>query len=308
MSTKRQAHGMVLVKNHVYCCGGLDGSYEILKTCERFDLSSQLWCQDVPNLSIEKFSMTMMVMDQTWVYSFGGASPAFQEEPKGFEVERLDTSTLGGQNAKWERVIIKCDFVRGCQQGVIPLNTSWGDEQLGQPGERRFIVFGGVHHDFMKQTFMFNENMADFSKSYCSEKNIAIPFADKFYYQQMFRITELPKEILKHIEAQKDQESLQYSENMVVYTGRRGLHIFDVDRERWVFNSSQKGYNYQDHYYKARKIASTAHEEGGTGDSWSDEEEEEVDDDSFESALDELMENYAVEPEADESEEEQKQD
>lgn len=194
MSTKRQAHGMVLVKNHVYCCGGLDGTYEILQTCERFDLTTQSWSQDVPDLSVGKFSMTMMVMDQTWIYSFGGASPAFSEVPDGFEVERLDTSTLSG----WESIIIKCDFVRGCQQGVIPLNTSWGDEQLGKPGERRFIVFGGVHHNFMKQTFMFNENMADFSKSYCSQKNDqVIPFADKFYYQQMFRITELPDEILK---------------------------------------------------------------------------------------------------------------
>jgi hypothetical protein len=37
MSVKRQAHGMCLVGNSVYCCAGLDG-YQILKSCERFNL------------------------------------------------------------------------------------------------------------------------------------------------------------------------------------------------------------------------------------------------------------------------------
>ena len=42
---------------------------------------------------------------------------------------------------------------------------------------------------------------------------------------------------------------------MIVYTGRRGLHIYDIDRENWVFNSNRPGYNYQDIYYKARGIS-----------------------------------------------------
>lgn len=80
---------------------------------------------------------------------------------------------------------------------------------------------------------------------------------------------------------------------MVVYTGRRGLHIFDIDRERWVFNSNKKGYNYQDHYYLARKIESTAHEEGGLEDGEEESEEELTSgDDSFGSALDDILDLY----------------
>ena len=38
------------------------------------------------------------------------------------------------------------------------------------------------------------------------------------------------------------------SENLVVYPGRRALHIFDIDKERWVLNSTNPGHQYEDIY------------------------------------------------------------
>ena len=77
MTEKRQAHGMLLINNYVYCCGGLNG-HEILKTCERFDISKpdhdSAWDNNLPELSCAKFSMTMLLMDKQWIYSFGGAT------------------------------------------------------------------------------------------------------------------------------------------------------------------------------------------------------------------------------------------
>ena len=64
---------MCLVGDYVYCCAGLDGR-QILKTCERFNLKTEKWTQDVPEMVNEKFSMTMMLLDKTWLYSFGGAT------------------------------------------------------------------------------------------------------------------------------------------------------------------------------------------------------------------------------------------
>jgi len=58
----------------------------------------------------------------------------------------------------------------------------------------------------------------------------------------MYRITELPPSIYTKVQKKKDVSLMQYSENMIVYTGRKGLHIFDIDRERWVFNSRKSGY------------------------------------------------------------------
>jgi len=43
---------------------------------------------------------------------------------------------------------------------------------------------------------------------------------------------------------------------MIVYTGRKGIHIFDIDRERWVYNSRKSGYQYEDIYHEVRDIES----------------------------------------------------
>ena len=104
----------------------------------------------------------------------------------------------------------------------------------------------------------------------------------------MFKIIDLPPEIKhplhkkakKEASAQKRQQILAYSENMIVIAGRKGLHIFDIDRERWVFNSTKTGYNYQDHYYAARNIENSD-EEAHAGDSdfvEQHDEEEKLDD------------------------------
>lgn len=68
----------------------------------------------------------------------------------------------------------------------------------------------------------------------------------------MYRITELPSDIRRLV--RKKKKLNQYSENMIVYTGRRGLHIFDIDREKWIFNSKKTGYMYEDIYFRVRDI------------------------------------------------------
>ena len=55
---------------------------------------------------------------------------------------------------------------------------------------------------------------------------------------------------------------------MIVYTGRKGLHIFDIDRERWIFNSKKKGYMYEDIYHDVRGV------ESGSEDNEDEEEDE----------------------------------
>ena len=76
MKIKRQAHGLVRINNYVYACGGLD-NISIIDTCERFNLTTEKWSLDVPSLKEAKFSMTMMALDKTWIYSFGGATNDF---------------------------------------------------------------------------------------------------------------------------------------------------------------------------------------------------------------------------------------
>jgi hypothetical protein len=101
---------MQLVGNFIYCCAGLNG-YNILNQCERFDLVKEVWTTDVPSMEVEKFSMTLMVLDKKWLYSFGGATLNFQNDLTGFEIERLDTEKL----VKWERIYVNCEMKSCCQ-------------------------------------------------------------------------------------------------------------------------------------------------------------------------------------------------
>ena len=85
---------MVMIDNFVYACGGLDGN-NILDSCERFDLMTETWQMDVPNLNEAKFSMTMMKLDKTWIYSFGGATNNYNDPSQDLELERLNTQYKG---------------------------------------------------------------------------------------------------------------------------------------------------------------------------------------------------------------------
>lgn len=50
MNENRQAHGLARVGNYVYACGGINENGS-LDTCERFDLGSKKWIEDLPILN-----------------------------------------------------------------------------------------------------------------------------------------------------------------------------------------------------------------------------------------------------------------
>jgi len=152
MKRQRQAHGMCRIGNYVYCCGGHSANGGLLKTSERYDLARNVWYEDLPELSEEKYSMTMIVVSNTWLYCFGGATQYYAEGERRQTVERLNTGTLreagryhSGYNKKicnWESIELKIDYGQCCQQGVIPLPTSIDDKH------RRYLIFGGIHMDY----------------------------------------------------------------------------------------------------------------------------------------------------------------
>jgi len=45
----------------------------MLQNCERYDIKGNHWKQDVPNMPDARFSMTIMQVEHTWVYCFGGS-------------------------------------------------------------------------------------------------------------------------------------------------------------------------------------------------------------------------------------------
>ena len=69
---------------------------------------------------------------------------------------------------------------------------------------------------------------------------------DKFYYQQSFKSHEIP------VDFYDSNQSNYPSENLVIYPGRRALHIFDVDKEKWIASSTEAGHQYEDLYNNVR--------------------------------------------------------
>ena len=57
----------------MYCCGGITSHGTMLQNCERYDIQGNHWKQDVPNMPDARFSMTIMQVEHTWVYCFGGS-------------------------------------------------------------------------------------------------------------------------------------------------------------------------------------------------------------------------------------------
>ena len=133
----------------------------------------------------------MIVVNNTWLYCFGGVSDYGPAHWGSQVIERLNTASLRDEDhfsehnkeiCKWQRVDLKSRFETCCQQGVIPLNFTPGSTH------RRFLVFGGVHGDYNQNTFIVEEDINDFSKSQVKElsekqQGMQLKEKDKFYYQ-----------------------------------------------------------------------------------------------------------------------------
>ena len=78
----------------------------------------------MPELSEPKFSLTMIVVDHTWLYCFGGVGN-YEIVDNTFQViERLNTATLREEDAfsehnkyvcKWERIDLPSKYQSCCQ-------------------------------------------------------------------------------------------------------------------------------------------------------------------------------------------------
>lgn len=218
----------------------------------------------MPDLCEAKFSLTMIVVENTWLYCFGGVGDYGPAHQGSQVVERLNTAVLREEDhfsehnkalCSWERVELRSKYETCCQQGVIPLKSLPGSN------ERRYLVFGGVHGDYNRNTFIVHEDLLDFSKSRVREltaeqQQMQLAERDKFYYQQSFKIDSLPEDVWpgkKGGGANATSRMKAPSENLVVYPGRRALHVFDIDREHWVTSSTKGGHQYEDIYHQARQ-------------------------------------------------------
>jgi hypothetical protein len=80
----------------------------------------------------------------------------------------------------------------------------------------------------------FHEDLTNFQQSTVTVADQPLPICDRFYFKYQFKTTDFP-----NIDTITDKT---YSENLVVATGRMGLHIYDMDQERWLMNTGEGSY------------------------------------------------------------------
>ena len=67
------------------------------------------------------------------------------------------------------------------------------------------------------------------------------PTKNRYALNQYYKVRDLPRAIL---DCQKSDPTLKYrfsnySENLIVYPGASDIHVFDIDRERWLISNTQ---------------------------------------------------------------------
>ena len=90
--------------------------------------------------------MTMLKIDKTWLYCFGGQQDHVNRLEKKLNIERFNTINAGQSNlesSSWEEIDIETGYDRACQQGVVLLPKQVNDN------ERRYLIFGGLSNRFL---------------------------------------------------------------------------------------------------------------------------------------------------------------
>ena len=141
MATMRVDHGLCRLGDYLYALGGR-GSNSILfelDCCERLNLQTLRWSQDVPDLRIECSCMTVIQANHTWLYAFCSKDkdPKNPDAPFGLFLQRLNTLKLNNKtlyhNVEWDLVPINPNLNGIYYPAVIKLQSQ-------SPEHRRYLI------------------------------------------------------------------------------------------------------------------------------------------------------------------------
>jgi hypothetical protein len=98
MHLKRYAHGCCYINEYIYVAGGAYTMDRGLSNCERYNIIGNEW-EHIPNLNREKYGVSIVAMDNRFIYVFGGKdindSSKINEGKSSFmEVSKLDTNSM----------------------------------------------------------------------------------------------------------------------------------------------------------------------------------------------------------------------
>lgn len=130
MNQLRVDHGMCRIGNYLYALGGR-GSNSILfelDLCERLNIETMRWQDDMPDLQVEASCMAVVAAHNTQLYAFCCQnSQKGSDGVSGLFLQRLDTLKLGenksaNRELKWEYHLIDGDAKDVTYPVVVKLN------------------------------------------------------------------------------------------------------------------------------------------------------------------------------------------
>ena len=131
-----------------------------LSVCRYFSLPSRL---AFIGLSVCRFvgSSLSLVVYRLSVCRYFSLSCRFDKKLWFLVLSASFVADVGVQRPSWIGTL-----GRSCTE---PRCTPYPFNKASDSNERRYLVFGGVHGDYNKNTFIVHENLKNFSKSYVRE-------------------------------------------------------------------------------------------------------------------------------------------
>lgn len=153
MNSGRYAFGTCQMGQFIYVVGGRLDDYNLIASCERYDIFANKWTQLSQLTDTYTSQVTVESIKKRLIYGFGGRN-ADLERPQGERILRLDTLKLW----KGWATLNLISPTNGYSYGVFPLKTD-GDYA-------EFLVFGGCDSvRNMNRSCVFSTNLFDFRKS-----------------------------------------------------------------------------------------------------------------------------------------------
>ena len=108
--------------------------------CERYNVATNTW-SPLPDLNEAKASSSLCLMNDRFLYCFGGLSRNTQGQ--AFLTNSIEVLDLHSHMPRWERLSMNLP-ITGCDIGCVPVNKD------------QILVFGGWNKNAQKGVYMFN--------------------------------------------------------------------------------------------------------------------------------------------------------
>lgn len=127
--------------DEIYAVGGYIHG-KLTNKCEKYSVMTNSWTQ-IPDLTEAKASSSVCLMNDRYLYCFGGLSRNLQGQ--AFLNNAIETIDLKSDFANWEKLNLSLP-IHGCDIGCVPLKSN------------EILVFGGWNKTAQKNAYILKRS------------------------------------------------------------------------------------------------------------------------------------------------------